>query len=301
MDSETEPAAPLVDVGRYGKLSHARERGLVVSAMELPHWIVREGEAFILRVEAPASDRVQRELSRYEAERIEVAEEKAAAPAEKLETLSLYVVAWLMGTCWLLQNLASPSALESGKAASAAIASGEWWRTFTALTLHGDFGHLAANMATGLLFGAFALLRFGTGVAWLLVVLSGALGNLLNALFYRSQPHISIGASTAVFGALGLIVAAEFVARFSQQHTRSRWQLIVPIGAGLGLLAFLGVGEEHRQIDYMAHFWGFIAGLAIGACAAALRVKERATVLTQRVAAISAPALLLLAWWLALR
>jgi hypothetical protein len=67
MDSESQPQAPLTEVGRYERLSLARERGLVVSAMELPHWIVREGQEFILRVEQPAVEAVERELRRYEA------------------------------------------------------------------------------------------------------------------------------------------------------------------------------------------------------------------------------------------
>ena len=54
MPEDSPPDFPLVEVGRYERLSQAKERALVVSAMELPHWIVREGRAFILRVEPPA-------------------------------------------------------------------------------------------------------------------------------------------------------------------------------------------------------------------------------------------------------
>jgi membrane associated rhomboid family serine protease len=127
------------------------------------------------------------------------------------------------------------------------------------------------------------------------------LGNLVNAFFYRDTPHISIGSSTAVFGTLGLLVAYDFVARFSSPHTRSRWQLVLPLGAGLALLAFLGVGDEERkQTDYMAHLWGFCSGLALGFPAAAVRVRERAPVALQRVAALVAPLLIAAAWWLAL-
>jgi membrane associated rhomboid family serine protease len=293
---------PLVEVGRYARLSEARERALVVAAMELPHWVVRDGPGFVLRVEPAAREAVVQELEKFEAEQAHrAASHVPEKPLPRIETLSLYVAAWLLGTCWLLQNLIPEKWEEAGAAASVAIIrDGEWWRALTALTLHGDISHLVANIASGLLFSAFVLPHLGTGVTWLLIVASGMLGNVVNAFFYRDTPHISIGSSTAVFGALGLLVACDFVARVSSPHTRSRWQLVLPLGAGLALLAFLGVGdEEHKQTDYMAHLWGFCAGLALGFPAAAAHVRERLSTGVQRVAALAAPLLIVAAWWLA--
>ncbi len=302
-DDEPPPDLPLVEAGRYPRLSEARERGLVVSAMERPHWVQREGADFILRVDSGDLDAVRAELETYEAERRECPLPPAAEPPpEPFETLSLYVAAWLMSACWFAQNSLPPGWAERGEASSIRIIhGGEWWRIFTALTLHGDLSHLVVNIATGLLFAGFLLRSLGGGLAWLGIVLSGALGNAMNAAFYASEPHDSIGASTAVFGALGLLVGGEFFARLASAHTRSRWQLILPLGAGFGLLAYLGVGEEHKQIDYMAHFWGFVAGLMLGMCAGFYQLKKHAGPLAQRLTGIAAPALLALAWWLALR
>ena len=175
------------------------------------------------------------------------------------------------------------------------------WRALTALSLHGDLSHVAANIASGLLFSAFALPHFGTGLTWLLIVFSGFFGNVLNAFFYRSSPHNSIGSSTAVFGALGLLVAAEFVARLSSPARRNRWQLVLPIGAGLALLAYLGVGDtEHNHTDYMAHLLGFGAGISLGAIAALAHARDRLSLGLQHAAAAIAPLLIIAAWWLAL-
>lgn len=302
-DETAAPNLPLAEVGRYALLSQARERGLVVSAMELPHWIVREGPVFVLRVEERSRDVVARELERFEAERRELAAQpRLEPPVEKIETSSLYVAGWLMSGCWLAQNLVDEKWIDRGEAMSRRIVEhGEWWRALTALTLHGDFAHFAANLVTGLIFAAFAIPHLGAGLAWLAIVLSGLLGNLLNAWFYSAQSHTSIGASTAVFGALGLVVGGEFVTRFSSPHTRSRWQLVLPLGAGLALLAWLGVGDEQKRTDYMAHFWGFIAGIALGAASVALRLKKRAPRPVQRVCAVLGPALLGFAWWVATR
>ena len=304
MTDEPPPDIPLADAGRYDRLSQARERGLVVSAMELPHWIVREGRTFVLRVEVSARESVARELEVFEAEQAQRA--AIAAPERvvtKIETLSLYVAAWCLSAFWLAQNLMPQQWQDAGEAVSASIArKGEWWRAATALTLHGDLSHLVANLASGLLFAAFVLPHLGTGLTWLAIVACGFLGNVMNAFFYRDTGHISIGSSTAVFGALGLLVACEFIARLCSAATRSRWQLILPIGAGLGLLAYLGSGDEaHKQTDYMAHLWGFVAGLIVGLAMAVTSIPAKATRNAQRIAAIIAPLVLVIAWWMAVK
>ncbi len=294
---------PLVAVGRYARLSQARERALVVSAMELPHWLVRDGSSYVLRVEPAAMEEVARELEKFEAEQAQrAAAHRPEQPLPKVETLSLYVAVWFISACWLAQNLMPSAWQDRGEAVSAAIVrDGQWWRALTALTLHGDLSHLVANTASGVLFSAFVLPYFGTGMTWLLIVLSGFCGNMLNAFFYRGSAHNSIGSSTAVFGALGLLVAAEFIARLSSPARRTRWQLVLPIGAGLALLAYLGVGEEeHSHTDYMAHLWGFSAGLAFGSLATLAQVRARVSPGFQRMAAVAAPLLILGAWWLAL-
>lgn len=301
MSDDPHSARTLAEVGRYQRLSQAKERALVVSAMELPHWIVRDGGSFVLRVEGAARADVARELEKFEEEqalRPPVVEQRPLPP---IETLSLYVAVWFLGTCWFVQNVMPASWQGRGEAVSGLIAGkGEWWRAFTALVLHGDTPHLVANIASGLLFSAFVLPYFGTGLTWLLIVLSGFFGNVANAWFYHDTPHISIGSSTAVFGALGLLVATDFAARFSSPHTRSRWQLVLPLGAGFALLAFLGVGEEeHGRTDFMAHLWGFVAGALLGAIAAFGRVRDRVSQLGQRLAALIAPLLIVGAWWLA--
>ena len=303
---EDEAHVPLAEVGRYTDLAAARERALVAASREVVHRLDRDGDEWVLRVDRDARGEVLRELALFETEQRQKSAETAPAPLAKVETLSLYIVAWLLGTCFFLQNIAPPAWVERGAAASGAIAlDGEWWRTFTALTLHADVPHVVANLATGLLFAAFLLPQLGTGVTWLAIVLSGGLGNAINSWTYRHEPHTTIGASTAVFGALGLLVSIDFVARYSSPHTRSRWQLVLPVGAGLALLVYLGSGGDHEHerehIDYMAHFWGFAVGLVLGGVAALAKVRERMSAGGQRVAAVTAVAVLGVAWRLALR
>jgi len=299
--SEELPERPLVAIARYTKFSEAQERGLVAAALDHAYWIDREGDEYVLYVDAVATREIVAELQKFEAERAQRAEDvarRAARPVLKVETFSLYLAGCAMALLFVAQNALPERFTEAGVAHSVRIvAQHEWWRAATALTLHGDISHLAANLAAGLLFAAFVLPQLGTGLAWLAIVLSGSLGNLVNAWFYRASPHLSIGSSTAVFSALGLLVAAECVEQWRHTSTRSWWQLVVPLGAGLGLLAFLGAGDEpHKHTDYMAHLFGFTAGSALGACGAAIRLRERTSRIVQRLAAFAAAALLALAW-----
>jgi membrane associated rhomboid family serine protease len=301
----SEESVPFAEVGRYSELAAARERALVAASRDVAHRLDREGDEWVLNVAADAREEVLRELALFESEQRQRPAETSFASVGKIETLSLYVAAWLLGTFFFLQNIAPPEWIDRGAADSAAIIQrGEWWRTVTALTLHADLPHVVANLATGLLFAAFLLPQLGTGLTWLAIVLSGGLGNAINSWTYRGEAHVTIGASTAVFGALGLLVSIDFLARFSSVHTRSRWQLVLPVGAGLALLAYLGSGGEEPQrehIDYMAHFWGFVAGLGLGTMAVLARLRESASVVLQRTAAIAAVTLLVTTWWLALR
>ena len=86
------------------------------------------------------------------------------------------------------------------------IVSGELYRCVTALFLHQDWPHVVNNMAGLMLFGTVAASICGWGAGWCMILLSGVFGNLLTAMWYE-RAHLSIGASTAVFGALGICVA----------------------------------------------------------------------------------------------
>lgn len=133
----------------------------------------------------------------------------------------------------------------------------ELWRTVTALTLHLDLAHLASNIAFGVVFVWLLSKEIGSGMAWASVVLAGAAGNFANAL-WQLPTHTSIGASTAVFAAIGLLAALRHQWRPPQVSLRY-W---APLAGGLMLMAFLGFGQGN--VDYGAHVLGFAAGVAGG-------------------------------------
>ncbi|MHC5112342.1 MAG: rhomboid family intramembrane serine protease [Planctomycetota bacterium] len=179
----------------------------------------------------------------------------------------------------------------AGKTSVVLIRDGEWWRTFTALTLHSGFPHLAANLMAGGLFGRFAGQMLGSGVGWLAILLSGAAGNLLNALI-RQPGHTSIGASTAVFAALGLVAA--FVWRRRMAIRSGRFATCVPIAGGLALLGLLGTGGGRTDVG--AHLTGFVAGLLLGGVMGTFWHRLRIGTREQLGAGIATIALLIVAW-----
>lgn len=149
--------------------------------------------------------------------------------------------------------------VERGSAEAIRILDGELWRTVTALTLHADLAHLISNAVAAAIFVTALSSIVGSGLAFTLLVLSGACGNLANALIQGSS-HVAVGASTAIFGAVGVLGSLGLVKR-RREPTRRRgaW---VAIAASLGLLAMLGTGTG--RTDVLAHLFGFCCGAALG-------------------------------------
>ncbi|GAB6094939.1 rhomboid family intramembrane serine protease [Desulfatiferula olefinivorans] len=163
---------------------------------------------------------------------------------------------------------ARESVIEQYGASASAILDGEVYRTATALFLHVDDIHLAGNMGGLLLFGTSVAGITGTGLGWFLILVTGMLGNGINAWFFQTR-HLSIGASTAIFGALGILAGYRTVRSFEEKGFHP--SIILPVGAGLALLALLGAGERS---DLTAHLFGYLAGLGCGGLYARLVTKR---------------------------
>lgn len=186
------------------------------------------------------------------------------------------------------------AAFRAGAADAARILDGESWRTMTALTLHADAAHLVGNAAAGALLGTAVCRALGAGVGAALIVASGVAGNALNA-WVRGGPHVSVGASTAVMGAIGVLSGLAFVR--ARRARRRRMRAWLPLAAGLGLLAMLGADPRS---DLGAHAFGFVCGIAFGAMVGRWMpaVPGRPV---QWPLALALLALTLAAWWRALR
>jgi membrane associated rhomboid family serine protease len=161
----------------------------------------------------------------------------------------------------------------------AKVAAGEYWRLFTVTLLHGSpdagfvfsFAHLFFNMYALYLAGPIVERWYG-GLTFLAVYLACAAGGSV-ASFVFGGPQPSVGASGAIFGLFGLLLAANRVYRPVDRQGR---YLIGQLG-GLIVINIL-FGFAVRGIDNAAHLGGLATGLWLGALLQPTRVQTQASI-----------------------
>lgn len=166
--------------------------------------------------------------------------------------------------------------VEVGALNKFAVSTGEWWRCFTALTLHADAEHLLGNILFGAVFLLLLCRRTGLGLGAFITVYSAALANACNVMFQALETR-SIGFSTAVFAALGALCGlaalhvmiarpeagglerslnAQLAAHVARRERRG---IFVSLAVGVAFLSFIG-GSGVPRVDFSAHVLGFAAG-----------------------------------------
>lgn len=236
-----------------------QEWALVLEAKGIPNIPTFRPEGWTILVENENKQRAEHEIWLYENENIKIGPE----PDINLFHINKYYFVFIFSLLTAFHLITKTWGdkidwLKAGHSSAHLILSGEWWRAATSLTLHADTAHLMANLVLGSII-LWALFRLtGVGLGWFLVILSGIGGNLLNAIVYKWH-HNSIGASTSIFGAVGILAAIQIFGKYRQN--KSGWKRWAPLAAGLALLGFLGAGEN---TDLGAHLFGFMAGVLFG-------------------------------------
>ena len=170
------------------------------------------------------------------------------------------------------------------------IATGQYWRLFSAIFLHAGLIHIAFNAYALWIFGSvveqelghlrFTLIFFTTGI-------------FASAASYAFGPYyaVGVGASGAIFGVFGAFVAYNYRRRhlaIAAARLRSAMALVLVNM----LIAFTIPG-----IDWRAHVGGFVAGLAAGFVAeGAGTPSQRRTILIAGFAGILIAAVALTVW-----
>lgn len=270
----------LTSVGSYASRPAAEEHGLVVLAMQLPCWILRPdgvGSDYLLAVEPADAGKANAEIQAYERDLAE-ADRAIVRSLPNFSSGRWYAILYaLVLAAGFQYQLAHPDSEERFIADSTAIVEHhETYRAATALLLHGDTIHLLSNIAYGAGFGLLVAASIGARTGWLLIALSGFLGNLANAYQHYGQwPHRSLGASTAVFGAIGILAGFGLIAAFLSPKSAPWARAILPIAGGIAILGLYGLGSSRvdgTQIDFMAHIFGFAVGVPLGVIAGAWRI-----------------------------
>jgi len=134
------------------------------------------------------------------------------------------------------------------------IASGQYWRLFTAMFLHVGVMHLLFNSYALYVYGPIVEKLYGKIRFAVIYILSGLMGSLFS---YILSPNPAAGASGAIFGLMGSLL-------YFRKRNRTLFQrtfgpgLFIVIGINL-LLGFIQPGIDN---------WGHIGGLIGGFLAA---------------------------------
>lgn len=269
------------------------EGALVLSAVGIEHAIEHDGVEYRLLVPEGIASRAAAELDGYRKEPPLKTPPVAIVPRDS----GTAAVLGYLAVIWLLPMLQSHGALDLawddvGAMDAARVRAGEWWRAITALTLHADLGHIVGNSVFGAIFGLLAGRYLGSGLAWLVVVACAALANAIDG-FLQTDDFRAIGASTAVFAALGVVAAVVWRRGYLRD---GGWRRnFGPLFAAFALLAFTGMGGEGEHVDVMGHCVGFALGVVGGAAVATVDL-DRLGRVGQVLAGLGALALVAASW-----
>jgi membrane associated rhomboid family serine protease len=285
-----------VELYRSTRAAECEDRAFVLTAVGLPNEIAVEDGQFVLWVNAWAFAQARHHIEHHTAETI-----AAKKPAVMLPKPFVHPHAWIGSIFYaavllfvsgaLAKGVGPLNLFQLGDLDAARVQAGEWWRAWTALTLHLDIDHLALNLGAGVWLGLLAGRRLGYGLAWMLIVSGAALANLLEALG-APPTHRAVGASTAVFAALGLLAAYGWVERYHvPQPWAFRWG---PLVAGIILLGW--AGSQGENTDVFAHVAGFSVASLLGAAAALPFIRVPLQRIPQWLAAFIALGSIIAAW-----
>jgi rhomboid protease GluP len=138
--------------------------------------------------------------------------------------------------------------------------SGEWWRLITYTFLHANLLHIGFNMWCLWDLGGMCESLYGRwtyGAIYLLTGIGGGMGSLI-----WNRSAMTIGASGAIFGLAGALLAAFKMGEFSVPREALS-------GTLRSLMVFIGFnlffGFSMPGIDNAAHIGGLITGMILGA------------------------------------
>lgn len=234
--------------------------GLVLASQDIVHLTQKEKENYVILVKDRDRKKAVRSMHLYFKENrfFRIRKQIEAFPLSSFYSVPVFVIMALLTLIHVAvyrYQVHDGMVLHFG-ASALYILQDDTFRAITALFLHADGKHLLGNLAGLIIFAAPLLSITGFGSGPFLLLLTGTCGNLINAFAYRTA-HLSIGASTAVMGAAGLLVAHQMLSR---KHKLSL-NTLMPLISGAVLVSLFSQGEN---TDVWAHVFGFLSGICCG-------------------------------------
>lgn len=163
----------------------------------------------------------------------------------------VFILMTLSGGSENIENL-----IRFGANSKILVAEGEWWRLFTASFIHIGFFHILFNMYFFYSLGPVFERLFGSMNFLIIYLIAGIFGNLLSFAF-GSPYTVSAGASTSLYGMLGLAIGLMATYRDDEiiRSFGASFISVVVINVIYSLLA-PGVG-------IYGHLGGFVAGFLL--------------------------------------
>ncbi len=255
--------------GTWPDAAAAHEHALVALAMGVACvvFVDRERGGYSVAIEAEHAEAVVSEWRMYDEEA-----HAAAAPKPVVESRAFplhldVAMAWLLVllVVFFLQGRDPSLSDRFCNSTTAMMVDGEWWRPFTALFLHADGAHLLGNALLGGVFCVLVAHAVGAARGWFLILACGTIANAVNAASRMPDEFRSLGASTATFAALGILVGHATRLAWMMRSFQGFRMLFVPLIAGGILLGwFGGGGADAGNTDVAGHVLGWLTGVVAG-------------------------------------
>lgn len=173
--------------------------------------------------------------------------------------VAVFIAMTLAGVS-MLDNPAGQDLVHWGANFGPLTVSGQWWRLLTCVFVHGGLLHIAFNMWCLWDLGRLAESVYGHWTFALVYLIAGLSASLASIIW--NPVILSVGASGAIFGIAGALIASFYLGEFS-----------LPKAAMTGMLrsvvVFVGYnlffGAVIARTDNAAHVGGLLMGLLLGA------------------------------------
>ncbi|MBC2607305.1 rhomboid family intramembrane serine protease [Pelagicoccus albus] len=290
-----EDSEQLAVLGSYRTTRLAHEAGLAVLAYGEHYWVHMESGRYLLVVRREQAEALKREVEISTLRNRYWPPQSLELPVRSIRKGPTILAILGIILAFSLQT-AHPEISTLGVNNSQAVwENGEWWRIFTAMTLHADLSHLAGNLLGLSLFGYLSCRYLGNGLAWFLIVISAAASNATSILANLGQDYQSLGASTAVFAALGLIAGFPLGVFLRAKEPIQQRDWLIPFFGGCVLFAWMGGGEF--PTDVAAHLWSFGYGALFATLIGVTALHAKLKKVAQSFLLLAAGTLLGAAWF----